>query len=533
MGISARLAPVIFGTLLWLAGTAAPAQDAADADIPVVKIVVTGFEVTGDNPLGDAATNGLLNDYIGTYDGLDGVLGAVDALQSLLNEHGYAFRRVILPPQKLAGGTVSLKIVPITLASVQVAGNEVFSDANILRSVPRIQAGIAPEQRVLSASLELANRHPSKQVSVRLKESEQADAVDAIIDVKDRRAWKLFTGLTNIGSKQTGRTRVTVGGQHANLFDRDHAMTVSYTTSPENADDVMQAGASYDLPLYAANGRVSAFFSESDVNIGEIAGFQVSGAGRFWGLGFTRILARHGGYSHEWTLGVQDRYFENTIDFVAGNILIPVGNNVRSFPVTLGYRGKYEAKQWIGDFGINYSRNLRFGSRNSDRFYRSSRIGADAHWDVLRVDANFNYFLPKNWLLRTQMTGQLSNEALISGEQFGLGGERSIRGLEERILLADSGYRLGIEMWSPAIPKTFGVRAIGFFDLGMLDRHKVQPGEPDADFVASAGLGLRWQWRTNLSVNFDYGHTVADGDTVAGAAPVRGVKWHFNIFYTF
>ena len=106
------------------------------------------------------------------------------------------------------------------------------------------------------------------------------------------------------GSRQTGRTRATFGFQYTNLFARDHSFTASYTTSPENTDDVMQAGASYELPLYFANGKVSAFFSESDVDVGNIAGFQVSGAGRFWGVSFTRLLARHGAYAHEWTLGI-------------------------------------------------------------------------------------------------------------------------------------------------------------------------------------------------------------------------------------
>ena len=450
-------------------------------EIPVVEFSVSEFILVGENPLAQETTDNILKEYLGTYSGLDGLLGAVDALQAGLNEHGFAFRRVILPPQTLSGGTVTLKIVPITLATVEVAGNKYFSDANIRASVPAIRQGMTPQQSVLSASLELANKHGAKQVSVRLRESEQSDAVDAIIDVKDQRPWKLFAGLNNIGTKETGRTRLIVGGQYSNLFGRDHALTVTYTTSPENQRNVMQAGASYDLPLYAANGRISAFFSESDVNVGEVAGFQISGAGRFWGVGFTRILARTGGYSHEWTLGVQDRFFESAIDFVAGPFVIPVGNNVRSYPVTLGYRGNYEAASWVSDFGASYSRNIAVGARNDEASYRASRTGADTAWDALRFDANLNYFLPKNWLLRGQMNGQLTNEPLISGEQFGLGGERSIRGLDERSVLGDSGYRIGLEVWTPPIPKTRGLRLLGFVDFGMLDRHDVQPGEVNTE----------------------------------------------------
>lgn len=502
--------------------------------IPVVEFTVNGFEVSGDNPLSADETAAILQDYTGTYAGLDGLLAATDALQQALNAAGFAFRRAILPPQTLNEGVVKLEVVAITVAKVEVEGNQHFSADNILASVPGVRTGLSPSRGDLSAALELANRHPSKHVSVRLRESDSNDAVDAVIAVKDRRPWTVFAGLNNIGTRDTGRTRVTVGGQYTNLFNRDHSLTASYTTSPENASDVMQAGASYELPIYRANGKLSAFFSESDVDVGEVAGFQVSGAGRFWGLSFTRLLARQGGYSHEWSLGIQDRLFESSIDFIAGGIAIPVGNNVRSHPVTLGYRGKFEAEQFVTEFGVAYSRNIGIGDRNSDNAYRFSRTGADSDWDVLRFDGAFNYFLPRNWLARVQMNGQWTNEALVSGEQFGLGGERSIRGLNERSVLGDSGFRIGVEMWTPQIPYTFGLRALAFVDLGMLDRADVQPGEVNTDTVASAGLGLRYQWRSNLSINLDYARTIAEGEGATAAADdAYGARWHFNIFYTY
>jgi hemolysin activation/secretion protein len=505
----------------------------AAEEIPVVRFTVSGFQVSGENPVDPGETERILAGYTGDYAGLDGLLAVVDAFQAELNARGFAFRRVILPPQTLDGGVVTLKIVPITIASVTVAGAEHFSEANILRSVPAIQQDASPDQELLSGSLELANRHTSKQVSVRLRESERADAVDAIIDVEDRRPWQLFTGLNNIGTRDTGRTRVTVGAQHSNLFDRDHSMVVSYTTSPENQKDVMQAGASYDLPLYFARSKLSAFFSESDVSVGSVSGFDISGAGRFWGVSLTRLLKRRGAYSHEWQLGIQDRFFENDVNFVFAGTRLPLGVNVRSYPVTLGYTGSYEAPQWNIGFNVDYSKNLGFGDRNNDATYRASRFRANSDWDAIRFNGAVTYYLPWDLLARMEISGQWANEPLISGEQFGLGGARSIRGLDERSVLGDSGFRLGTEVYSPPIPYSLGLRVIGFVDLGFIDRAEAQPGEIESDTVSSAGLGLRWQWR-GLSINLDYGHTLAEGEGLtAQADDAGGVRWHFNVFYIF
>ena len=501
---------------------------------PFTEFAVTGFTVSGENPLGEAETERLLSEFIGTYSTLAALRAPVDALQAVLNQRGYAFQRVVLPPQVLSSGSVRLEIVPITVSQVTVSGNEYFSEKNILRSLPVVRPGEVPARGALSGALELANLHAAKQVKVRLKESEASNAVDAVIDVEDERPWRLFTALNNIGTRDTGRTRLIAGGQYLNLFGLDHELTASYTTSPENTDDVMQAGASYKLPLYQARGWLSAFFSESDVGAGDVAGFDVSGAGRFWGVSFTRVLERRGGYSHNWTLGLQDRYFESDINYSVGGVTVPFGQNVRSHPVTLGYRGKFESDRWVGEMGASYSRNLKVGDGNNALAYSASRFGADPDWDAVRFDGEAIYYLPRDWLLRGEFEGQWSDDALIPGEEFGLGGERSIRGMNERAVIGDSGYRVTAEVWSPPIPKTLGLRVLAFVDFGMLDRHKVQPGEVNTDTVSSAGMGLRWQWRKNLSVRLDYGHTLAEGEGATAEAPDEaGVKWHFNVLASF
>jgi hemolysin activation/secretion protein len=99
---------------------------------------------------------------------------------------------------------------------------------------------MVPNTKEIAKILSAANRHPSKQLDINLRESEKPDAVDAFIVVKDSRPWILFSTLNNIGSDETGNTRLTVGAQYNNLWNRDHRFTGTYTTSPENARNVKQ-----------------------------------------------------------------------------------------------------------------------------------------------------------------------------------------------------------------------------------------------------------------------------------------------------
>ena len=88
----------IFGRLIFILCAALAGPFPAAQEIPVVEFSVSEFVVTGDNPLPPKDSDAILAEFVGTYSGLDGLLGAVDALQARLNEAGFAFRRVILPP---------------------------------------------------------------------------------------------------------------------------------------------------------------------------------------------------------------------------------------------------------------------------------------------------------------------------------------------------------------------------------------------------------------------------------------------------
>jgi len=170
---------------------------AAEEATPVVRFHVDRFVVEGDNPLSPAETSEVLHSFTGEHAGLEGLLAAADALQQAISRRGYAFRSVILPPQTLQAGVVTLKVVALPLGRVNVAGNLYFSTENILASLPGLSIGAVPDPKELSREVALANEHPSKKVAVTFKESESADALEANVRVDDQKPWQLFFTANN------------------------------------------------------------------------------------------------------------------------------------------------------------------------------------------------------------------------------------------------------------------------------------------------------------------------------------------------
>lgn len=493
-------------------------------DIPTISFSVTGFHITGENPISTEVTKQVLSPFLGKHENLEGLLEAAAELEATILNEGFSFNRVILPPQTLAAGIVELKIIQIRLANIEVEDNENFSDENIIRSIPALIVGTVPDTRLLAKQLIVANNHPSKRVTIRMKQSKEPDSVDAVLDVQDQRPWQLFSVLNNIGTTETGRMRLSVGGQHNNLLGFDDSLTASYTTSPGHTSDVKQWGLNYRIPVYKFSGEFNFFYSRSDVDSGTIQSiFDVSGAGKFLGGSYTHTFLNLKNYRHRMSVGVDDKLFQNNVAFLGA----PIGIDVRSRPLTVSYFGEVQMEKSQLRFNISHVRNLNGGNLNTKTTYAASRANAQQDWDVVRYNATYNLAIWHNWLLKLAWQGQWSNEPLISGEQFGLGGVNSVRGFEERAVTGDRGNQATIEFSRPVINNNLNLRV--YTDLGHVKVIKPAAGQIDSQTLVSAGAGLAWRWKDNLSISIDYAHELNDGRT----NNIGGTKTHITIFARF
>lgn len=509
--LSAVFLTLMLALLAWTGG--AGAQEA--------RFPVTGYAVEGENPLSAAETEALLGPYRGEQVTLDQLQSAAAALESELKARGFGFLRVVLPPQE-ARGVIRLRVLSFRLDAIRVSGNRAFDRDNVLQALPALQSGESPNLREVARAQSLANDHPARQVTVTLHQGGQPDTVDAEVAVSERAPQQFFASLDNSGSKDTGRLRLGVGYQHANLFNRDHALTFSYTTSPGHAGEVRQYGMHYRAPVYSMNGALTAYYTRSDTNSGTVAQFfSVSGSGEFYGLRWTHQLLPVRGYSHTAEIGVEQRHFFNDVSFAGA----PIGTDVASRPLILRYAGQYQAAGFGLRHSIELARNLRGGSDNRDAHYAANRAGADTHWQAWRYALEISQALG-NWAAVARLKGQASRDALIPGEQFGLGGAASVRGLPERDASGESGHALNLELHTPQLAE--GLRALAFVDAGRVRPRPASSAQPRQNAL-SAGFGVRYQWRQNLSLAADWARLL-DGTEATGGNHSR---LHAALVYRF
>ena len=495
------------------------------SEAPEVRFFVKSFVLDGENPLSEKATQKILSPFIGEHEGLDRIEEASQALQQALYDKGYAFHRVIVPPQTATEGVIKFRILTFKLDKVTVEGNMYFSDENILAGFPSLEPGQTPNTLEVARSLKFANEHPAKNLAVFVSDSEESERIDARIETQDARPQLFFSSFSNTGDRASGHTRLSVGYQHSNVFNRDHIFTASYITSPGHFSEVQQWGGHYRLPIYNLGAGLSMFYTHSKVDQGTVGEFfDVTGKGTFAGVSLDYTFKPLADYNHKMDLGIQDKLFKNNTTFSG----VLIGADVRSSPVTIRYTGRWEKAKVSGGFYLEYVRNLGFGGNNDPESYLANRAGADRGWNVLRFGADVDYMLLGNFMFRGSLSGQESDEPLILGEQFGLGGANSIRGFEEREMSGDTGQQLNLEVWSPHLG--FNTRVLAFYDIGRIYLDEPIPGQDRKYILSSFGMGLRWQWKTNLMLSCDVAHVRKGGNKTTKS---NDEKIHFSLFFRF
>jgi hemolysin activation/secretion protein len=165
-----------------------------------------------------------------------------------------------------------------------------------------------------------------------------------------------------------------------------------------------------------------------------------------------------------------------------------------------------------------------------------SVISPDENFVALLAQLNYARRLNAGGLeLRARLTGQIASSVLYSGERLGVGGEASVRGYRETLLLADQGVIGSVELALPfSLSGAEGARRS--FDWGAFSISAFADGAyvanvegepPDPELIGSLGLSLAWQPTEGISLRATYGHALVEVDPT-GTSDIQDEGFHFR-----
>jgi hemolysin activation/secretion protein len=263
-------------------------------------------------------------------------------------------------------------------------------------------------------------------------------------------------------------------------------------------------------------------------NIGSAGSLRVNGRGNLAGLRATWLLPRWGEIDQRLSLSLDRREYLNRCDAIEldASLCGKAGQDVAVTPLSLDYALRGNAPlAW--SLTLTALGNIKTGGANaSAEDFAAQREGARQSFGAFRVATTVQSDL-SDWQLRARLSAQWTQQALVAGEQFGLGGAVSVRGYEERELVGDRGAAASFEVGSPefltrATADEPSLRAFVFADGGVVSNNQgteCAAGKTRCA-LASAGLGLvferqRLQARLAAAVALKEGVLTKKNDTRA------------------
>ncbi len=497
------------------------------------------FQVEGNSLLSAGELESLLAPYVGEQADFGQIQRALEALEMAYRQRGYAAVQVRAPEQELTAGTVRFEVLEPLVGQVRLPETSThFDAANLRRALPGLREGKVPNTREISQQVELSNENPARQMEVILGLGQQEGFVDARVKVEESNPLRFFGSLDNTGTRQTGRTRLSVGVQHANLFNLDHVLTAALAISPEKVQQVAVGSLSYRVPFYQRNAVVDVFYAHSDVDAGTLnAGLPIafSGRGNIFGARYTHILPRVGEWSSRVSVGWDYRSYDNSCTI--GGVSCPKsGEDIVLKPLTIGYSTQRVIPGDVMDFGVSLSANLPGGNKGDRKAFEKAGGGdVPPGYFILRGNFSKLHALAGDWQVRGALTAQFSDQPLLTYEQLGFVGNQAVRGFLEREVTRDKGAFVNLELFTPDLsrnPDGESLRALAFVDAGYGRNNGVndKPNGKQLDkTVSSFGVGLRFTLGKNLSARFDVARVIK-GAEARDAGDVRG---HFSLMASF
>lgn len=528
---AAAIALPILIASCWPAFAAEPA--------PPPSVEVTAFQVSGNTLVTAEAIERALSPFKGRRT-LEELGAAARAVQRLYVAMGYGGVVAYVPPQTRSDGIISIVVVEGRVSAVNVRGAQAFNEANIRASLPDLVIGATPRMRRIDAQMQISNENPSKRVRVLLKPGNGPGETEAEVTVEEGSVRHLTLALDNTGTSGTGDYRASVAWQHANLTGHDDVFTAQFQTSPTQPDRVKVVSAGYRFPRYRQLMVIDAFAAYSDVDGGSVptaAGdLRFNGNGRIAGVRGTWYLPRFANADQRVSLGVDTREYLNRcgIAGLPAGACGAAGASVSVQPLSLGYSLQSEGAPAFG-LSASLQTNLKLGGRYSDAAsFAAVRPDARVHYTALHYSAFASMEVAESWDLRLRVAGQYSGDALVPGEQYGIGGATSVRGYQEREVLGDQGLLVSVELTGPNLMPLVGpadrvLRVFAFADAAHAFNHFGTPclGASARCTLASLGIGTRFEWG-KLQARLALANALRD----AVRTRKNDSRAHFSIVYT-
>lgn len=521
------------------------------------------FNVRGNSVLSEDEIATAVYPFLGPGRQIADAEAARAALERAYQSRGFLSVVVSLPPQSVAQAELTLDVIEAQIHQRTITGSQFHLPSVIARQTPSLAPGNVPNFEDMQAELARVQSSADLQITPVITPSDDPRKLGIELKVQDQLPLHASVEVNSKQSFNTHRGRMEAALHYDNLFQRGHSIGVNWNGAPTALSDANTWVLTYALPWQRDPGAAEDRVSASLVHSGSETPTSLGGAtvvrGDTLGLRWRAALpSRDTTFSHGFSVTAD---FKNTRQnnrlnndgLVAGDgaaagdaDTLRYGTLALAYDLysngTDGVRSSLEASLVLGLPGLA-ARTVPCNGRNLDQF-ECKRAGASPRFQVLRLNASQQRPVFGKWEWTVQAQAQLAADPLVSGEQFGAGGQGSVRGYFEYEQVGDQGLTLRSELATPpwALGKGFALHGLAFAEGAWLKVNQPLPAEQGQIDMASVGLGLRLRGGTGLQARLDLAMPLRDtlkADSSGALVPASGRathnshRWDLAVRYAF
>lgn len=474
-----------------------------EENFPVIpgSITVTEFQFLGNTVFSQAELAELTKEFVGEAVTFAQLLAARSRITEHYINQGFITSGAYLPAnQVIQDGIVTIQIIEDKLTKINVEGLERLQP-HYLRS--RINTVVSSPLNIndLITVLEQLKRNPLlENLSAELTASQQVGESVLNLKVEPANPLQVNAFVNNHQSPTIGTWQQQLELGHNNLLGWGDQVLVSYTDTSGGREWEIN----YTIPINGSDGTIRGSYQNFTADIIEEPFDQIDleVASEQYEIAFRQPIINH--LTEELALGVV--FFHQTSQTRLLGVPYPLSlgadedGEIRVSGVRLFQEWTKKSSQDVlqvrnqFSFGLDWFNATENGTDPDSQFFS---------W---QLQGQWLYSLGKDHLILSRIQGQISDRALLSAEDLSLGGAGTVRGYRQDLYLVDRGVLASVDYRFPLLRINDWrsvVQGVSFVDFAWGENVGASP-DLDPNYLASVGVGLRWQVADSLSAEVSW-----------------------------
>ncbi|MBB6095558.1 hemolysin activation/secretion protein [Povalibacter uvarum] len=355
--------------------------------------------------------------------------------------HGLILAQAVIPAQEIHGGVVNVLLLEGSLNDVHFEGQSMYSPNTLARPFKNLLQRPVRKDDIESALLYLAD-YPGLSAFGMFQAGDRIGTTDLLIKTQREERFTLDTTIDNQGSQYSGEYRANLGLTINDPLGQADKLNVYglYAFDPDDSDSKgMYGGIDYVTPLFGPRNELQASYSHNLFEVGKLLRqLGIKGTTDIAQVSYTRNLVKTrltdaaalASFAHK------DAEFEQQGAITANDVLSVGGLGFRFSQIGLRSRG-------ITQLSFNYSHGFSdllgsLADYDEQPGVKASRLDASGAFDKITGQVQRYQRITQNNALLVRLSGQYSDDILVSLEQFSIGGPDTVRAYPTAEFLADT-----------------------------------------------------------------------------------------------